>query len=349
MEASKLRRRTLIAVAFGTAIGLGVGVMGREAVERGLPGGDLIPVAHAQESTQFGQDEQNVIRVAREVSPAVVSVVTRSGAGSGVIIRDDGVLLTNNHVVGNSATVSVGLADGRRVEGQVLGRDATVDIAVVRIPLSDLPTAPLADSDELVVGQLAIAIGNPLGLERTVTTGVVSATNRVATGTQLFDLVQTDAAINPGNSGGPLLDSRGRVIGINTVVLGGANVVGLGFAVPINLARDVAEQILTTGRVVRATIGIYPREIDAEMARQFRLPVSEGVIVTGIAPNSPAAASGLQPADILVSIDGQAITGEGDLRSFLRAHRPGEVVRLTVIRPPNGQRVTLPLRLGSGE
>ena len=334
-----------VLVALSVLVGIVVGVMGRNVAERGLPGGSLLPVAHAQETTQLGQDEQNVIRVAREISPAVVSVQTQSGSGSGVIVRNDGVIITNNHVVGNSRAVLIGLADGRRIEGEVLGRDPTVDIAVVRVSASDLPTAPIGDSDDLLVGQLAIAIGNPLGLERTVTTGVVSAVNRSAAGTDLYDLVQTDAAINPGNSGGPLLDSRGRVIGINTVVLGGANVSGLGFAVPINLARDVADQILRNGRVVRAVIGIYPRDIDASISSQFRLPVERGVIITGIEPNSPAAAAGLRPADILVRIDDTNIETSGDLRGFLRSHRPGDTVRLTIIRPPNGERATVTVRL----
>ena len=336
-------------VALSVLVGIVMGVIGRGVAERGLPNGSLLPVAHAQGTTQLGQDEQNVIRVAREVSPAVVSVSTQTGSGSGVIVRDDGIIITNNHVVGNSRAVLVGLADGRRIEGQVLGTDPTVDIAVVRVNADELPTAPVGDSDELAVGQLAIAIGNPLGLERTVTTGVVSAVNRSAGATGLYDLVQTDAAINPGNSGGPLLDSRGRVIGINTVVLGGANVTGLGFAVPINLARDVTEQILSTGRVVRAVIGIYPRDIDASLAAQFRLPVQEGVIITGIEPDSPAAAAGLRPADILVRIDDAEIENSGDLRGFLREHRPGDTVQLTIIRPPNGQRTTVTVRLASSE
>ena len=336
-------------VALSVLVGIVVGVMGRRVAERGLPGGDLLPVAHAQETTQLGLDEQRVIRVAREISPAVVSVSTQTGSGSGVIVRDDGIIITNNHVVGNSRVVLVGLADGRRIEGRVLGTDPTVDIAVVRVGADELPTAPIGDSDELAVGQLAIAIGNPLGLERTVTTGVVSAVNRSAAATGLYDLVQTDAAINPGNSGGPLLDSRGRVIGINTVVLGGVNVSGLGFAVPINLARDVTDQILSTGRVVRAVIGIYPRDIDAALASQFRLPVQEGVIITDVAPGSPAAAAGLRAADILVRIDDVEIRHSGDLRGFLREHRPGDTVRLTIIRPPDGQRATVTVRLASSD
>ncbi len=334
-----------IAVALGLIVGATAGVVTREAAESGRIAGQLIPVAHAQ-ALALGQDEQNVIRVARDVSPAVVSVLTQAGSGSGVIVRADGVVLTNAHVVGSQAAVTVGLADGRRVRGDVIGGDPLVDIAVVRIPLRDLPTAPLADSDELAVGQTAIAIGNPLGLERTVTTGVVSALNRVAQGTSLSELIQTDAAINPGNSGGPLLDSRGRVIGINTVVLGAPGVVGLGFAVPINLARDIAEQVLTTGRVVRAVIGIHTRDIDPVLVRQFELPVASGVIVMDLVSGSPAARAGIQLADIVVRIDDEDVATAGDLHRFLRSRRPGDRVTLTLVRPPNGERLRISLTLG---
>jgi len=345
MSTARLSRHTWIAVGLGATVGVVAGAFAREAAEHGGLPDELVPVAYAQ-TVELGQDEQNVIRVAREVSPAVVSVTTEAGAGSGVIVREDGVLITNAHVVGNETVVTIGLADGRRVRGEVLGSDQLVDVAVVRVPLDDLPAAPLADSDELVVGQTAIAIGNPLGLERTVTTGVVSALNRIARGTTLGELIQTDAAINPGNSGGPLLDSQGRVIGINTVVLGAPGVVGLGFAVPINLARDVADQVLRTGRVVRAVIGVYPRDVDPILVRQFDLPVRAGVIVTGIEPRSPAERAGIQLADIIVRIDDTEITSAGDVFRFLRSRSPGDRVTITLVRPPNGERIRIPITLG---
>src|SRR5688572_22114295 len=222
-------------------------------------------------------DEQTVIRVARQVTPTVVSIIVpQQGSGSGVVIRRDGMILTNAHVVGNARTVQVGLADGRKVVGTVLGRDRGLDVAVIRIPVSDAPVAPLGNSDQLQVGQLAIAIGNPLGLERTVTTGVISALNRPgrALGGETF--IQTDAAISPGNSGGPLVDSRGAVIGINTAELLGQGVQGLGFAIPINLAMEMANQVLATGRYVRPYLGILYGDIDENLAAQFRLPVQEG-------------------------------------------------------------------------
>lgn len=291
--------------------------------------------------------ERTMIDVTRRVSPAVVGIRVQGGAGSGVIIRRDGVILTNAHVVENSRSVIVQLANGTEVQGQVLGQDPTVDIAVVRIPGSDLPVAPLSDSDRLEVGQAAIAIGNPFGLERTVTTGIISALQRNIgpRGPGADELIQTDAAINPGNSGGPLLNSAGQVVGINTAAIPAA--VGLGFAVPINLARDVAEQLLTTGVVRRAQIGIEQRAVDPEFARQFDLPARQGVLVLGVLQGSPAAQAGLRRGDIITRIDDTPINGEGDLRRFLRETSPGTSVTVSGMRTSgNGGSFTTRLRLG---
>lgn len=278
------------------------------------------------------EQERTVIDVARRTTPAVVSVSRRGGSGSGVIIRRDGVILTNAHVVGNSREVEVGLADGRRLTGRVLIADASVDVAVVRVNATDLPVAPLADSDRLEPGQLAIAIGNPLGLERTVTTGVVSAVNRSPRGFELGGLIQTDAAISPGNSGGPLVDSQGRVMGINTAVLAVPGASGLGFAIPINLAADIAEQVITTGRVRRPLLGVTTSDLEPTIAERFGLPVREGAIVQSVAPGSPAARAGLQPRDIITRVNGTAIPSGGELRRVLRSRRPGDQVELTFVR-----------------
>jgi serine protease Do len=260
-----------------------------------------------------------------------------------VIIRADGVVLTNAHVVGNARTVAVGLADGRRLQGEVLGRDPSLDVAVVRVAARDLPVARTGDSDQLQAGQVAIAIGNPLGLERTVTTGVVSAVNRSPRGFALEGLIQTDAAISPGNSGGPLLDSRGEVIGINTAVLSAPGAQGLGFAVPINLAQNVVDQVLTTGRIVRAFLGIEYGDLDPETARQFRLPVTSGIVVANVAQNTPAERAGLRSGDIITRVDGTAIKQGGDLRRLLRDRKPGDTIRLGVMR--DGETTTLTARL----
>ncbi len=316
------------ALAVAGGIGLTIGSASRDAV----------PAAIAQQSAptgatvQLGQDEQNIIRVARQVSPAVVSISRSGGSGSGVVVRSDGIVLTNAHVVGNVRAVEVRLADGRRIAGRVLGRDASIDIAVVRVQASDLPTAPVGDSDALEAGQTAIAIGNPLGLERTITTGVVSAVNRSPRGFGLDGLIQTDAAISPGNSGGPLLDSRGRLIGINTAVIVAPGAEGLGFAIPINLAQDAIDQIIATGRVVRAFLGIQYADIEPEVARQFRLPANEGVLVTGVAQGTPADRAGLVRGDIITRLDETAIRQGGDLRRTLRERRPGDTIRITVAR-----------------
>lgn len=288
--------------------------------------------------------ESAVIEVARLITPTVVGISAGTGTGSGVIIRADGVILTNAHVVGNAQQVRVGLADGRQLTGRVLGRDISIDIAVVQVPATNLPVAPLGDSDLLEPGQAAIAIGNPAGFERTVTTGVISGINR-ALGARLEELIQTDAAINPGNSGGPLLDSGGRVIGINTAVLRGAgNFVGLGFAVPINLARDIAEQLLTTGTIRRAFLGVSYQEITPEIARRFNIPVQQGLLLMAVGPASPAGGAGLQQGDVITRVDQTVITRGGDLRRILRERDAGDVIRISGTRR-NGQTFSVDVRL----
>ncbi|HVG25599.1 MAG TPA: trypsin-like peptidase domain-containing protein [Thermoanaerobaculia bacterium] len=298
----------------------------------------LVPQLQAQRTTE----EETVIRVARTATPAVVSVSRRGASGSGVIVRADGIIITNAHVVGNARQVEIRTADGRTFAGNVLGYDEDVDTAVVRINATNLPAAPLGDSDRLDVGQLAIAIGNPLGLERTVTRGVVSAINRDPRGVEIAaGLIQTDAAINPGNSGGPLLDSGGRVIGINTAILAGAT--GLGFAVPINVAIDVMEQIVATGRVRRAYLGIDYRDITPEISRYFRLPVEEGIVVLAVGSGSPAARAGIAVEDFITALDGQAVRDGNDLRRVLRTKRPGDTVTVDVTRGTAKRRVSVKL------
>ena len=309
----------------------------------------LPAVSVAQTSTRL-PDEAVIIRVARTITPTVVSIVQPGvGSGSGVIIRADGIILTNAHVVGDARAVEVGLADGRRARGTVLARDPRVDIAVVRVALGGLPVAPLGNSDQLEVGQTAIAIGNPIGRDRTVTTGIISAINRSPRGFELGGLIQTDAAINPGNSGGPLLDSQGRVIGINSAILQGTT--GLGFAIPINLAQDIANQVLTTGHITRPYLGINPAELSPEIAERFNLPVREGVIVRTVDPRAPAGRAGLQPGDIIVSVDGTPTPTASELLRILRERKPGDTIRVGVVRlDENGRlagRTTVAIQLAA--
>jgi S1-C subfamily serine protease len=352
-EETMIKPRRLWPAALAAGIGLSAGCQPgrpvRDTAERSSTPVRAAPVLapRMEGPAPRTADEETAIQVGRRAGPSVVSVRRDGVMGSGVIVRQDGVVLTNAHVVGDAPLVEVGLADGRRLAGRVLGRDPTVDVAVVRLDARDLPAAPLADSDRLEVGQTAIAIGNPLGLERTLTRGVVSAVNRSPRGFGLDGLIQTDAAISPGNSGGPLLDSQGAVIGINTAVIAAPGASGLGFAVPINLASNIAEQLLTEGRVRRAFLGIEFRDLDPDMARLFRLPVPEGIIVAALAQGTPAARAGLREGDIITRVDDTLITQGGDLRRLLRQRRPGDTIRITVLRPSG--RTVLPVRLGEIE
>jgi serine protease Do len=309
------------------ALALGVGI----GIGQHVPG-NIVPPAGAEAAVVRDADEQRVIQVAHDVSPAVVRVSRQGGMGSGVIIRADGVIVTNNHVVGDASEVRINLADGRRLTGRVLGKDPSVDIAIVKVDGSSLPVAAMADSDQLEVGQSAIAIGNPLGFERTVTRGVVSAVNRTVGDSELDGLIQTDASINPGNSGGPLLDSSGRVIGINTLVVRAAGASGLGFAVPINNARDVADQVLKTGRVTRVMLGVSAGDITPEIAQRFNLSVMRGALVAGVLEGSPADRAGIKEGDVITAIGDASVTGSGDVRRQLRGHAAGDSVTVRVRR-----------------
>jgi serine protease Do len=279
-------------------------------------------------------EEQRIVSVVKAVSPAVVSVNPGHG-GSGVIIRQDGIILTNDHVI-SEGPVSVTLADGRKLTARVLGRDDQLDLAVIQVPQQGLPVAPRGDSDRLEVGQTAIAVGDPLGLERTVTRGVVSATHRHLDDSRLGleDMIQTDAAINPGNSGGPLIDSSGRVIGINTLILAGrdGSPRGLGFAIPINTAHDMIQAIERNGRLIRPQLGVFPSDITPEIAREFQMTVRDGALVAGVRPGSAAERAGLEQGDIVTQVNGQHIHSASELRRALRALKPGGKVELTVWR-----------------
>ena len=326
MEKRVNQLATVVAASLALGTGFGVG--------HGLVGGSKTPTVWAQESSAAATrscEEQAIIRVAKQALPSVVSVSTGRGGGSGVIISSDGVILTNAHVVGSASAVEVWLATGTSVTGRVVGRDRSADIAVVKVPGRNYPKAAIADSDRLEVGQAAISIGNPLGLDRTVTTGVVSAVSRRLRRDNADGFIQTDAAINPGNSGGPLLDSQGRVIGINTLILNGP-AGGLGFAVPINVARNVADQLLTTGSVQRVQMGVTYNDVDPAMAAAFSLPVEQGLVVAEVLEDSPAYRAGIREQDIITRVDDTPVKAGGDLRRALRARKPGDTVSVTLRR-----------------
>jgi serine protease Do len=270
------------------------------------------------------------------------------GLGSGVIISADGYILTNNHVIDKATEIKVILPDRRQFPGKVVGADSKTDIAVVKIAASGLPTVVLGDSSKLQVGDYAFAIGNPFGVGETATMGIISATGRTGLEIEDYeDFIQTDASINPGNSGGALLNSRGEVIGINTAILsggqGGGNQ-GIGFAIPINMAKYVMDQILKHGKVIRGYIGVGIQEVTPDLAKAFNIPAEKGALVGDVEQNSPGAKAGLERGDVITELNGQSVTGPNDLRLTVASMAPGTTVHLKVLH--NGQTRDMTLALG---
>jgi len=268
------------------------------------------------------------------------------GLGSGVIISPDGYILTNNHVVDKATEIKVLLSDKRQLSGKVIGTDPKTDIAVIKIDASGLPTIALGDSSKLEVGDYAFAIGNPFGVGETATMGIISATGRNGLSIEDYeDFIQTDAAINPGNSGGALLNSRGELIGINTAILsGGGGNQGVGFAIPINMAKYVMDEILKHGKVVRGYIGVGIQEVTPDLAKAFHATPEKGALVGNVDPNSPGAKAGLQRGDVILELNGQPIEGPNDLRLKVGTMAPGTTVHLKVNR--NGESRDVSLTLG---
>jgi S1-C subfamily serine protease len=325
------------------------------------PTGSSVSQVHIDESSA-------VITAVARVMPAVVVIESRSnggvlgganGTGSGFIFDSNGWILTNKHVVAGADEISVQLNDSRVFTGRVYGIDTLTDLAIVKIDATGLPTATLGTSEDLQLGQLAIAIGNPLGnFENTVTTGVVSGLGRQiqagdSTGSaseQLNNLIQTDAAINPGNSGGPLINSAGQVIGINTAVNQDAQ--GIGFAIPISVARPIAQLALAGKPLARPWIGVYYKLVDAQVAKDLGLSVDHGVLIDppasgapAIFAGSPADKAGLAAGDVIVSVDGDVVDAEHDLSTRILPHVPGDKISLSVVR--NGQTLEISVTLGT--
>ena len=266
--------------------------------------------------------------------------------GSGFIVDRSGLVVTNNHVVEDASAISVRLADGRRFEAELLGRDAPTDLAVVRLraPPPDLPVARLGDSDKLQVGDWLLAIGSPFGLSTSVSLGILGATARDLGSGPYDEFLQTDAAINPGNSGGPLFDLTGEVVGVNTAIVNNQSGSRIGFAIPSSLVKALLPQLERAGGVVRGALGVYTQDLTADLARAMGLEWHHGAVVNGFLPGSSARAAGLAEDDVVVSIDGRPIESARALTRLVGLHRPGEVVRLGVIR--DRRPVSISVRLG---
>ncbi len=295
------------------------------------------------------KEDSAVIEAVRKVKPAVVTVINEmqprrgfwgtmlspTSSGSGVIIDSKGLIVTNNHVIEQQRALQVIFSDGKKTGATVVGADPVSDIAIIKVQGTVPAVAPLGDSSAIEPGQVAIAIGSPLGnFQGTVTVGVVSALNRTV-GDQ-SGLIQTDAAINNGNSGGPLLNSLGQVIGINTLVVRSTNsgnvAEGLGFAIPSNLVRDIADQLIARGSVEYPYVGISWSPIDPQIASALNLDNTEGIVVTQVDPSGPAGQAGIQEGDVILAMDGQKIDDEHSLTSLLFTYKPGSAVTLTVER-----------------
>ncbi len=258
----------------------------------------------------------------------------QAGLGSGVIVSPEGYILTNNHVIEGADEIEVTLSDSRRARATVIGTDPETDLAILRIRLDRLPVITLGNSDTAQVGDKVLAIGNPFGVGQTVTSGIVSALGRNQLGINTFEnFIQTDAAINPGNSGGALVDVNGSLLGINTAIYSrsGGNM-GIGFAIPVSTARQVLEGIVRDGQVTRGWVGVEPNELTPELAETFGLKDVEGVIITGVLQNAPAAKAGLRPGDVLVRVADEPVRHVGELLTRIAALPPGVPVKLDVMR-----------------
>jgi S1-C subfamily serine protease len=318
-------------------------------------------------------DEQNSIEIYRTLSPGVVNVHSTSysrdffgyvepqeGSGSGSVIDQDGNILTNYHVIEGATKLAVSFGGQKNYPAQLVGGDPDTDLAVIKLlerPKEPLTIIPLGDSDKLEVGQKVLAIGNPFGLDRTLTTGVISGLQRpirARNDRPIEGAIQTDASINPGNSGGPLLDSHGRMIGINSQILSptGASA-GVGFAVPVNIAKRIVPQLVRSGEVRRPKLGISSRNVEV-LKNQIELPVAQGVVIWQVAPGEAAANAGLRGlaqtengdveiGDIIVGIDNDKVANNDDLYRLLDKHQVGDTIQVQIMR--NGRRITVPVRL----
>jgi S1-C subfamily serine protease len=372
----RLSGRQILVIALGSALFAAVAVAGFQQLS-----GHFQPFGSASVATpsnisdpSLATDEQNNIEVYRAASPGVVYIQSTTmardffgmfsrpveGAGSGSVIDEQGDILTNYHVIADAEKLTVSFGSGKAYPAKVVGRDPDTDLAVIKLletPKESLTIVPMGDSDKLSVGQKVLAIGNPFGLDRTLTTGVISGLERpihAQNGRTIEGAIQTDASINPGNSGGPLLDSHGRMIGINSQIESpsGASA-GVGFAIPVSIAKRIVPQLIRDGEIRRPKLGIAPRDV-ASLGKQLQLPVSSGVLIVSVAPGSPAANAGLRGVvqtedgdleigDIIVGMDGQKVDNNDDLFKVLDKHKIGDAVNVEVFR--QGRRTTVPVQL----
>jgi S1-C subfamily serine protease len=372
----RLSARQILIIALMSGLFAAGGVLAFQQVARHLQPSWAFSISPPPNITDpsLATDEQNNIEVYKAIAPGVVNISStamvrdffgltvepREGTGSGSIIDEQGDILTNYHVIENAQKLSVSFGGGKNYPAKVIGGDQDTDLAVIRLietPKEALTIVPMADSDKLTVGQKVLAIGNPFGLDRTLTTGVISGLQRpirAQNGRPIEGAIQTDASINPGNSGGPLLDSHGRMIGINSQILSpsGASA-GVGFAIPVNIAKRIVPQLIRNGEVRRPKLGISTRDVQS-LANQVRMPVSDGVLILEVQPGGSAANAGLRGlvqtdegnielGDIIVGINGEKIGNNDDLYHALDKHEIGETVNLEIVR--NGGRMNVPVRL----
>ena len=347
----------LVAALVGAIVGAGSAVVVDRNRDRAALRDDTASLGSGI-STPRDTTPGSVADVAARTLPSVVSISVSGpqgqGTGSGVILRADGYIITNSHVVTGASSITLQLASGGRVDADLVGRDPDSDLAVVKAKRGGLPAATLGQSKNLQVGDPVVAIGSPLGLAGTVTAGIISAVNRNVdvpgdTGGRsvLANAIQTDAAINPGNSGGALVDRAGRVIGINTAIAtapGGQGNIGVGFAIPIDEARAVAEQIIRTGRATHPFLGISGADITPQTASEYGITTDRGAVVISVQAGGPAAQAGLQEGDIVTRFDDRPIEGMGDLIAAIRAQTIGERVSLTYLRGGESRTATVTLQ-----
>ena len=353
----------LLSAVLTAALAFGIGFTRSNAAEPAL---SEQPAAISDPAT--ASDEQNNIEIYRAMAPGVVYITSSGGGsggrgtGSGSVIDKQGHILTNEHVISGASRINVSLGGTRSYPAQIVGRDPDTDLAIIKIeaPANELTVVPLGDSDQLIVGQKVLAIGNPFGLDRTLTTGVISGLGRTirARSGRAIEGVQTDASINPGNSGGPLLNSRGQMVGINSQIYsssGGSN--GIGFAVPVNVAKRILPQLIQGNSVVRPRLGVTSRTV-ASLQGQVETPVDAGAVIISVSPNSAAAAAGLRGVtetadgsvrlgDIITAADGEPVKGGDDLTKILDRRKVGDTIQLEIVR--NGTTQSVTVRLGAAK